>query len=43
MTDKNFNMIPLFGIPLYQTVVEPGISEEELKFIKEYRKEYGVS
>ena len=34
MTDKNFNMIPLFGIPLYQTVIEPGVSDEELNFVK---------
>jgi len=39
MTDKNFNMIPLFGIPLYQTVIQPGVSEEELKFIKEQKYE----
>jgi len=36
-------MIPLFGIPLYQTVVEPGISEEELKFIKEQKYERFVA
>ena len=34
MTDKNFNMIPLFGIPLYQTVIEPGVTDEEFNFVK---------
>jgi uncharacterized protein (TIGR02466 family) len=40
MTDKNFNMIPLFGIPLYQTVIEPGVSDEELNFVisQEYER-----
>jgi len=36
-------MIPLFGIPLYQTVIEPGINEEELKFIKEQKYERFVA
>jgi len=34
MTDKPFNLIPLFGIPLYQAMIEPGITDEEIKFIK---------
>ena len=34
MENKNFNMTSLFGIPLYQTIVEPAISQDELDFVK---------
>ena len=34
MENKNFNLTPLFGIPLYQTIVNPAISQAELDFVK---------
>lgn len=32
--DVKFNLIPLFGIPLYQTMITPGITADELNFVK---------
>ena len=40
MENKQFNMTSLFGTPLYQTIIQPNITVEELNFVKnlEYKR-----